>query len=70
MAQTKDISEDLRRRVVDAHKAGKGYKTISKEFGLHQSTVRQTVYKLKTSDTIVTLPRSGRTTEITARAGM
>jgi len=32
MAQTKEISEDLRRRVVDAHQAGKGYKTISEEF--------------------------------------
>ena len=58
MAQTKEISEDLRRRVVDAHQAGKGYKTISKEFGLHQSIVRQIVYKWKTSNTIITLLRS------------
>ena len=70
MAQTKEISEDLRRRVVDAHQAGKGYKTISEEFGLHQSTVRQIIYKLKTSNTIVVLPRSGQTTKITPRAGM
>ena len=70
MAQTKEISDDIRRRVVDAHQAGKGYKTISKEFGLHQSTVRQIVYKLKTSNTTVTLPRSGLTTKITPRAGV
>ena len=38
---TKAISEDLRKRVVDAYQAGKGYETISKEFGVHQSTGRQ-----------------------------
>ncbi|MBN3312390.1 DIM1 transferase, partial [Atractosteus spatula] len=37
MPQSKEISEDLRKRVVDAHQAGKGYKTISKDFGLRQS---------------------------------
>ena len=68
MAQTKEISEDLRRRVVDAHQAGKGYKTISKEFGLKQLTVRQIVYKLRTSKTTVTLPRRGRPPKITPRA--
>lgn len=68
MAQTKEISKDLRRRLLDAHQAGKGYKTIFEEFGLHQSTVRQIVYKWKTSNTIVTLPRSGQTTKTTPRA--
>ena len=68
MARTKEISEDLRKSVVDAHQAGKGYKTISKEFGLHQSTVRQIVYKWRKFKTIVTLPRSGRPTKITPRA--
>uniref|UniRef100_A0A8C4TBF5 Transposase n=1 Tax=Erpetoichthys calabaricus TaxID=27687 RepID=A0A8C4TBF5_ERPCA len=48
--------------------AGKGYKIISKEFGLHQSTVRQTVYKWRKFKTIVTLPRRGRPTKITPRA--
>ena len=33
--KTKEIPEDLRKIVVDAHQARKGYKTISKEFGLH-----------------------------------
>ena len=61
MALTKEISEDLRRRVVDAHQAGKGYKTISEEFGHHQSTVRQIIYKLKTSNTIFVNGRPQRT---------
>lgn len=37
MAPTKEISEDLRERVVDPRQAGKGNKTISKEFGLHHN---------------------------------
>ncbi|XP_037533695.1 matrix metalloproteinase-20-like [Nematolebias whitei] len=69
MALTKEISEDLRRRVVDAHQAGKGYKNISKEFGLQQSMVRQqTVFKWKKFKTTVTLHRNGQPTKITPRA--
>ncbi len=41
MSRTKEITEDLGKRVDVAHQARKGYKTISKEFGLHKSTVRQ-----------------------------
>ena len=64
----KEDSRELRKQVVDAHQAGKGYKTISKQFGLHQSTVRQIVYKWRKFSTIVTLPRSGRPAKITPRA--
>ncbi len=45
MWRTKEITEDLGNRVDVAHQARNGYKTISKEFGLHKSTVRQIVYK-------------------------
>ncbi len=41
MAWAKEISEVLRKRVVVACQAKKGYKTIPKEFGLHKSTGRQ-----------------------------
>uniref|UniRef100_A0A8D0BH91 omega-amidase n=1 Tax=Salvator merianae TaxID=96440 RepID=A0A8D0BH91_SALMN len=60
MARSKEISEDLRRRVVEAHKTGQGYKRISKDLGLHRSTVRQIIYKWKKFNTVATLPRSGR----------
>ncbi len=43
MSRTKEITEDLGKRVDVAHQARKGCKTISKEFGLHKSTVRQIV---------------------------
>src|SRR4029434_958157 len=68
MARSKEIPRNLRKQVVDAHQAGKGYKTISKQFGLHQSTVRQIVYKWRKFSTIATLPRSGRLAKITPRA--
>ncbi|XP_069605296.1 zinc finger protein with KRAB and SCAN domains 1-like isoform X1 [Ranitomeya imitator] len=60
MPRSKDFSEDVRRRVVEAHEAGKGYKTISKMCELHHSTVRKIIYKWKAFNTISTLPRSGR----------
>lgn len=41
MVWTYEISEDLRKIVVDAHQTGNGYKSISKGFGLHRSTIRQ-----------------------------
>ncbi len=58
---------DLGKSVYVAHQARKGYKTISKEFGLHKSTVRQTVYKWRIFKTTVTFPRSGRPTTITPK---
>ncbi|XP_073435808.1 uncharacterized protein [Dendrobates tinctorius] len=64
MPRSKDFSEDVRRRVVEAHEAGKGYKTISKMCELHHSTVRKIIYKWKTFNTISTLPRSGRPTKM------
>lgn len=70
MPRTKELSEELRKRIVDAHEAGKGYKIISKEFGLHRSTVRQIVYKWRIFKTTVTLPRSGRPTKITQEQGV
>ena len=68
MPRTKEISEDLRLRIVDLHKAGKGYKSISKSLDVHQSTVRQIVYKWRKFSTVATLPRSGCPAKMTARA--
>jgi transposase len=50
------------------HKAGKGYKSISKILDVHQSTVRQNVYKWRKFCTVATLPRSGFPAKMTARA--
>uniref|UniRef100_A0A3B4X5Q9 Transposase Tc1-like domain-containing protein n=1 Tax=Seriola lalandi dorsalis TaxID=1841481 RepID=A0A3B4X5Q9_SERLL len=68
MPRQKELSEDLRSRIVDLHKAGKGYKVISKTLEIHQSTVRQTIYKWRHFGTVATLPRSGRPVKMTPRA--
>ena len=67
MPRTKDISENLRLRIVELHKAGKGYKSISKSLDVHQSTVSQMVYKWRKFSTVATLPRSGRPAKMTAK---
>ncbi len=33
MAKTKELSKDVRYKIVDLHKPGMGYKTIVKQFG-------------------------------------
>ncbi|CAI9576007.1 unnamed protein product, partial [Staurois parvus] len=68
IVRSKEISEDLRKQVVDAHKSGKGYKRIAKDLGLHLSTVKRIIYKWKKFSTVATLPRSGRPTKISAKA--
>lgn len=65
MARSKELSEDLPSRIVDLYKAGKGYKTISKSLAVHQSTVREIVYKWREFGTVASLPRSGRSPKMT-----
>ncbi len=55
-------------KIVDVtHQARKGYKTISKDFALHKSTVRQIVLKWRKFKTTVTFPRSGQPAKITQK---
>ncbi len=67
MSQTTEINDDLGKRVDVAHQTRTGYKTISKEFGLHKSTVRQIVYKWRKFTTTVTFVRSGWPTKISPK---
>ncbi len=39
MAKTKELSKDVRDKIVDLHKAGMCYKTINKQFGEKVTTV-------------------------------
>ena len=68
MPQTEEISEDLRLRIVALHKAGMGYKSLSKSLDVHQSMVSQIVYKWRKFSTVATLPRSGCPAKMTSRA--
>ncbi|KAK3530123.1 hypothetical protein QTP86_014797 [Hemibagrus guttatus] len=65
MAKTKELTEDLRLRVVAAHKSGKGYKTISKCFEATVATVQSIIKKYKTFRTVKNLRERGRKPKVT-----
>ncbi len=58
----------MRKKVIEIHQFGKGYKAISKALGLQQTTVRAIIHKWQKHGTVVNLPRSGQPTKITPRA--
>ncbi|XP_040177695.1 uncharacterized protein LOC120909941 [Rana temporaria] len=68
VVRSKEISEDLRKQVVEAHNSGKGYKKIAKNLEMNLSTVKGIISKWKKFSTVATLPRSGRPTKISAQA--
>ncbi len=47
MAKTKELSNDVRDKIVDLHKAGTGYKTITKQLGEKVRTVGAIICKWK-----------------------
>ncbi len=62
MAKTKELSEDVRDKIVDLHKAGMGYKTIAKQLGEKVTTVGRKKHKIT-----VNLPRTGAPCNISPR---
>ncbi|KAK3571511.1 hypothetical protein QTP86_012860 [Hemibagrus guttatus] len=66
MAKTKELTEDLRLRIVAAHKSGKGYKTISKCFEVPVATVQSIIKKYKTFRTVKNLRGRGRKPKVTS----
>ena len=57
-AKTKELSNDVRDKIVDPHKAGMGYKTIAKLVRGCEQLVRF-IHKWKKHKITVNLPRSG-----------
>ncbi len=47
MAKTKELSKDVRNKILDLHKAGMGYKTIGKQLGEKVTTVGVIIRKWK-----------------------
>ncbi len=47
MAKTKELSKDVRYKIVDLHKAGMGYKTIANQLGEKVTTVGVIICKGK-----------------------
>ncbi len=61
MAKTKELSKDVRDKIIDLHKAGMGYKTIAKQLGEKVTTV------WKKHKITVNLPRTGAPCKISPR---
>ncbi len=58
MAKTKELSKDVRDKIVDLHKAGMGYKTIPKQLGEKVTTVGAIIRKWKKHKITVNLCQS------------
>ena len=67
MGKTKELSKDIRDKIVDLHKAGMGYKKISKQFGEKLTTVGAIIRKWKKHKVTAKLPRSGAPRKISPR---
>ncbi len=67
MAKTKELSKDVRDKIVDLHKAGMGCKTITKQLGEKVTTVGVIIHKWKKQKITVNLPRSGAPCKISPR---
>ena len=67
MDKTKELSKDIRDKIVDLHKAGMGYKKISKQLGEKLTTVGAIIIKRKKHKVTANLPRSGAPRKISPR---
>ena len=59
MGKTKELSKDIRDIIVDLHKAGMGYKKISKQLDEKLTTAGEIIRKWKKHKDTANLPRSG-----------
>src|SRR4029434_6599165 len=66
MGKTKELTKDVRDKIVDLHKAGMGYKTIGNQLGEKQTTIGAIIHKWKQHQT--TRSRSGAPCKISPRA--
>lgn len=67
MVKKKELSEDLRQRLVQAHSEGKGYKAISKQYGVPVSTVQSIINKHKRFNTVKNLSGRGRKRKVSPK---
>ncbi len=47
MTKNKELSKDVRDKIVDLHKAGMGYKTIAKQLGVKVTAIGEIIHKWK-----------------------
>ena len=66
--KTKELSKEVRHKMVEKHRSGEGYKKISKLLIIPLSTVKSIIKKWKMYHTTQTLPRSSRTSKLSSQA--
>lgn len=67
MGKTKELSKDVRDKVVELHKVGMGYKTISKKLNEKVTAVGAIIRKWKKYNMTVNRPRLGAPCKISPR---
>ena len=61
MAKTKELSNDIRQKIIDGHKSGQEYQKIASQLNIAVSTVGSIVRKWKATGGVVkNMARSGR----------
>lgn len=68
MGKSKELSTDLKKRIIDLNKSGKSLGAISKQLQVPRSTVQTIVCKYKLHGIVVSLPRSGRKRKLSPAA--
>ena len=64
----KELSENLKRRIVALHEDGQGYKNIANNLKLSCSTVAKIIQRFKRAGSTQNWPRVGRPKNLSARA--
>ena len=59
-----ELFQEIRKKIIDKHVKGKGYKTISKQLDIPVTTVAHIIQKFKVQGTVANLPGRGRKRKI------
>ncbi len=60
----KELSVDLREKIVERHGQSQGYKSISRDLNVPESTVHNIIKRFTAHDTVANLPGRGRKSKI------
>ena len=67
MGKTKEPCVDLRQIIINFHKSGNSYSTISKRLAIPRSTVKSVIKKFEQFGTTENLPGGGRKPKLLPR---